>query len=451
MRTFERELLVLAVLGAALLLRRPRPWAGWVFGVASLAGLAAQVWVEGARFQVAPLYLALLLGTWQLTRAGGQRGRVLWALALAGLALMSLLLCWILPSFQLPVPTGSYAVGTRTFSLTDAARGADGVAGSPGQRVMVVQLWYPAEVRSSLRSGLRRARYVRAAEVKPLLRYESQIRTNSWQDAPMVAGDATFPVILYGPMWGGRRTLDTFLMEELASHGYVVAAVDHPGNAARVEMPDGRLMAGVKAGALSTGAGSSVDGVRAAWAAELAIWTEDNEMVLNALSGVTASWAGGRLDMSRVGALGHSFGGAASLRLLGLDPRVRSAVNLDGWTFGGLADRTGQPVMILYEGSGEAVPAGDSVDDRLERADQAIVNGSLARYGGVIGYVQGTQHLDFTDQTLISPVQRLTYTGPIRGDRVRAITRGLVVGFFDRTLKGVGDLPKFAEVKMVRR
>ena len=56
--------------------------------------------------------------------------------------------------------------------------------------------------------------------------------------------------------------------------------------------------------------------------------------------------------------------------------------------------------------------------------------------------------MDFTDQTLVSPIQRLTHTGPIAGARIREITRGLVLGFFDRELKGQGQMPAYPEVEM---
>ena len=74
---------------------------------------------------------------------------------------------------------------------------------------------------------------------------------------------------------------------------------------------------------------------------------------------------------------------------------------------------------------------------------------SLARYGGCEAFIRGTQHADFTDETLVSPIGRLTYTGPLSPLRVRPIVRGLVLGFFDQTLRQKGSLPTYPEVQTI--
>jgi dienelactone hydrolase len=329
-------------------------------------------------------------------------------------------------------------VGTRTLHVEDARSG----------RELVVQLWYPAgEV-----AGLRLARYSRAKEAKPQFVYWAGIRTNSFQDAPVAAG--AHPLLLFGPMWGGRRTQDTFLAEELASHGYVVAAIDHPGNAARVERSDGRVVESTMARALSNIAGTTAPAIEELWAKELTVWVRDDELVLDRL--LTAEWLEGHIDPARIGAFGHSFGGAASMALLGKDPRVRCALDMDGWTFNGLATRTAQPVMFIYAGPADArltiqAATEPGPEGELDRYDQAVVSGSLRQFGGVRATLAGTQHLDFTDQTLLSPLQRLTYTGPMQGARVREIVRAMVLGFFDRELRGMdGGMSSYPEVKVKR-
>ncbi len=47
----------------------------------------------------------------------------------------------------------------------------------------------------------------------------------------------------------------------------------------------------------------------------------------------------GRLNTERAGAFGHSFGGAASIQICTVDPRIQSALNMDGWTFGDIQRR----------------------------------------------------------------------------------------------------------------
>lgn len=351
-----------------------------------------------------------------------------------------LLLAWVLPMFALPKPTGPFGVGTRSVHWVDPQT----------RRELVVQVWYPAAG-----AGKKLARYARWRELRAKFGYWAWIKTNSWEGARVAEG--RYPVVVFGHMWGGRRGQDTFLTEELASHGYVVVAMDHPGNAALVEMADGSVVRGTMTGAVDTNRGASAAAVGAVWARELEVWVRDDEFVLDKLQDAeaeTGGWLAGRLDLdrdgARVGALGHSFGGAAGMALLGKDPRVKCAVNLDGWTFGGISTRTTQPVMWVYEGNAAVRHPESGVEGELDGLDNAAVDASLMRYGGYRAFVAGTQHLDFTDQTLVSPVQRLTSTGPIAGERVRTITRGLVLGFFEETLRGKGTMPAYPEVKMER-
>jgi dienelactone hydrolase len=434
------------------------PWIDWVLAVVttaaaasaltrwnrsmfylSTAALLAQLLLVGPHWQVFPLYAAVGLLAWRGAKIAPVLALLLCCASLAAL--------WVLPLFALPKPTGKYAVGTSgPMSWTDSSRNLQGEASASGaRRGLVVQVWYPAE--AGWRGGSR-ARYARFRELGLARSYESVIRTNSTLDAPIA--DAQFPVLIFGHRWGGSRTQDTFLVEELASHGYVVVAIDHPLNASRVLMQDGRVVKSDRADALSNLEASSATGIEALWAKELAIWTADDQFVLNQLEARNVSLFRGSLDFSRVGAFGHSFGGASSMALLGVDSRVKCAVNLDGWIFQGLDRRTTQPILTVYEGLSAVRTPESGVEGELDGFDNAAVDGSLRRFGGLRAYVAGTQHLDFTDQTLLSPLRRVTFTGPIAGEQIRTITRGLVLGFFDRNLKGIGRIPDYPEVRMER-
>jgi len=52
--------------------------------------------------------------------------------------------------------------------------------------------------------------------------------TNAVPDAPVASGKERFVVVLFSPGGGMGRTTNTAWAEELASHGYAVAALDHP-------------------------------------------------------------------------------------------------------------------------------------------------------------------------------------------------------------------------------
>lgn len=480
MQWYEYGLLALIVVGAsAVLLIQPKTWMRWVFCCIALILVWRHLDVEGAHWQVFPLYLGLgLLVVIQFAMLHEEHG----APVVKGSAWIALACCvaslgfsWALPMFDLPRPTGKYAVGVYSGSMHDFSRGPNGLEHPTRElfREVVVQFWYPAEPRT----GLGLARYAQASELSQRSGYKAEIRTNAFLQAKPVTSEA-FPVLLFNPRWAGARVQNTFLAEDLASHGYIVVALDHPYNGALVDTDHG-LIASDRLDAISTDnlpdTQSGAQIVEANWAKELAIWVADSRFVLRQLDqmahqpgnqpavrpgqpGVILGfpWGTPRMDLTRVGAFGHSFGGAASLALLGAgtsaDAHVRCAINLDGWTLGGLDHRTTQPVLLLYEQAAESPPpvAGMvvGVDARVSADDTAVVDASLAKYGGLRAYVAGTQHLDFTDQTLVSPLQRLTATGPIRGERIREITRGLVLAFFDQNLKGTGNLPSYPEVKI---
>jgi predicted dienelactone hydrolase len=432
MPPFDLALVLVALLGAANLLPRP------LYRLLVFVTLTAQLILIGPHWQIAPAYLALAL-----TLLPTRRTKLLAASAIL-LCCASLALLWALPLFKLPPPTGPYAVGTTgPLTWTDTTRSLNGDPATSGRRrELPVQIWYPAPASATGE----RARYARFRELSLGHSYESVIRTNAILRAPIAAGP--FPVLIFGHRWAGSRTQDTFLIEDLASHGYVVIAADHPLNAARAILADGSVLKSDRADALANLEASSAPAIEALWLHELNLWVADDEFLLTTLFADPAF--NGKLDPTRIGAFGHSFGGAAATALLGRDPRVKSAVNLDGWTFQALDTRTHEPILLLYEGSGEIRLPPHGVEGALDTADFTAIDTSLRRFGGLRAFVAGTQHLDFTDQTLTSPLRRLTFTGPIPGPRIRAITRSLVLGFFNQTLRGEGSIPAYPEVKMER-
>ena len=128
------------------------------------------------------------------------------------------------PEVRLPKPTGSAAVGTDQVQLVDRARA--------GRRLMLTR-WYPAAA---------------GAARRPLAPYASP-RLATALGLPAVRAHARdrarprrgpLPVVLFSPGLGGPRVIYQALAEDLASHGYLVIAVDHTGEAP-VEFADGRF------------------------------------------------------------------------------------------------------------------------------------------------------------------------------------------------------------------
>ncbi len=154
--------------------------------------------------------------------------------------------------FAFPRPTGPHAIGTVTYHWVDADRREVFSADPDDRRELIVQVWYPAR---DLPSSPRAAYMPDADVVAPALaRFlgvpEStfgllkDVRTNAVASAPVADDDQLYPVLIMRlGLKGSYRQVQTFQVEELVSHGYVVAAIDQPYAAAMVVFPDGRQAA----------------------------------------------------------------------------------------------------------------------------------------------------------------------------------------------------------------
>ena len=140
-----------------------------------------------------------------------------------------------------------------------------------------------------------------------------------------------FPVVLFSHSFTGVKEQNSALLQEIASWGHVVVAVDHPHDAALVLYPDGST-------ADFRGYDMPKESEPRNWwrfRHEHARWRAlDLAHALERtveLSFDDDSPLRGKIDLSRVACVGHSFGGAAAVMLAQMDPRITSVVALDPW------------------------------------------------------------------------------------------------------------------------
>lgn len=344
-------------------------------------------------------------------------GAVCVAAVLAALGAALALGAVCIPIAQLPRPTGPFVVGTSVLVL-----GHD----------IPVQIWYPAApgaaggrapYRFGVRAGPLRARVTSAL-----------VQTDAWIDLPVAAGK--HPVVLYAPAWGGTRYDNTVQTENLASYGYVVVAMDDLYASRPMDMTSEQTFH-----ATLQWAGDKVR-LQAAAARD----------ILSALGRLRADGAQGRfaghLDLRRAGMFGFSFGGAVAAQAAALDPRIRAAVDLDGWIFADAADPgVPRPFLIVSSSAQDSLAAARSApgdqrySDILDRTNLKQMLDGLARYGGYYLTVSGTDHYNFSDVALL-PSFRHTGVGPIDSRRAAAIVAAYLVQFFGRYLGGA-DAPLF--------
>jgi hypothetical protein len=157
-------------------------------------------------------------------------------------------------------------------------------------------------------------------------------------------------------------------------------------------------------------------------------------------AGVQKSHFAGHLDLQRIGAFGFSFGGAVAAEAAALDPRIRAAVDMDGWIFADAAQKgVSRPFMIISSAPDDrqiAVhPDENRYTDMLDAQNVKEIADGFARYGGYSLTIVGADHYNFCDAAVL-PSLRHTGMGSISGWRGSSIVGSYLVQFFDRFLNG---------------
>ncbi|MGC1781703.1 MAG: hypothetical protein WA708_04215 [Acidobacteriaceae bacterium] len=436
MRPLEFAGFVLAILPALALLSVIPRWAGIAAAAISCAVLVAAAMWLGAYWQLVPLYAATAIGMIGLLWLSGPRAWMRGTLAAAILCLLvsTTAFAYILPMFRLPKPTGPYKVGTCIVHLVDPARIETHVSGPPQVRQIMVQIWYPASP-----DGQRLASYRRRRETTLLSSYMDVLWTHSYKDAPVAASTNPFPVLIFNPAWQGQRTQNTYQTEDLASHGFIVAGIDHTYNSGPVAFPDGRVIWTDGIHDITDFDHTTVAQQIAIGDHEVRIEAGDDILALDYLSAAASNpsspWFR-RVDADDAGAFGHSFGGAVAGQTCYQDSRVKAAINEDGWMFGDVATHgLDKPFLVMYEDPSNSASEGRR-ESTLDSIDASNVHRGLRQFGGYMVTILGTRHFNFADRSLYSPLRRLTDSGKISPQRAQAIVENYTLQFFSHYLKG---------------
>ena len=259
----------------------------------------------------------------------------------------------------------------------------DGAAG----RDLAVQVWYPAAP-----SGNKLAKYRMRAESTLRATYMSLVPTHSHRDATIADGAQPWHVLLFNPAWGGRRGQSTALLEDLASHGYVVAAIDHPGRTGPISLPDGRLISVVPDPDVDDEAHSTVERIETAIAREVDKEAADDSFVLDQLglqNQDSSSPFYQRLDAEHAGVLGHSLGGSVAANACALDPRLLAAFSMSGPFFGRVREtglhkpylNISEDVTLRTPEQLEKLDYADRIDGETDLIDNAFFGGCCAQMG----------------------------------------------------------------------
>ncbi len=369
------------------------------------------------------------------------------------------LVAWHNQSLLLPSPTGSYRVGRTEYDWTDESR-IDALSDHANEkRRLLIWVWYPAASSGQTSSAL----YLPPAWVKAHDKDQGigkliesnflHIQTHSSADAPLAKSQSAYPVIIMQPGMGPVPTDYTVLAENLASHGYVVVAINPTYTSNVIVFPDGRIAMRSQMGQIPDNADAitvdqDANRIEKVWADDVAFGMDR----LRSLNGDPASLFYNKLDLARIGIFGHSFGGATAFRVCKQDVRCKAGADLDGTLWGD--DLTGsQPQAFMFMTEEECGSDCKSMRQMYSTAKSAAYYLSI----------KGAKHFNFSDLPLRwSPLARvllrqLGFIGSIQPERGLEISNAYLVAFFDRNLKGAdsellqGPSSAYPEVQFKKR
>ena len=198
---------------------------------------------------------------------------------------------------------GEYGIGVRTIDVVNKNQ-IDVLKASAGQepprydRRLTLEVWYPAETQGS-HSGAYRGVFLRDGKTQATL-YGKAVRDAQPKGAP----GSPYPLAIISHGYPGNRLLLSHLAENLATKGYVVAAIDHT---------------------------DSTYSDQGKFSSTLVNRPLDQLLVLNAINGLSKEsghFLNGLVDASRTGLIGYSMGGYGAVITAGAGI-TKEAVALD--------------------------------------------------------------------------------------------------------------------------
>jgi dienelactone hydrolase len=251
-------------------------------------------------------------------------------------------------------------------------------------------------------------------------------KTHAVLGAHLSPAHKRYPVLLFSHGMNSARFFYTALLEELASHGYIVAAIDHtywgPGVAFSrghtVPYEDGM-------DALDKLTSDEIDEMM--WAG-VSVMVADEVFVEHRIAYLdrdpaTSNPFRNRLDLSRVGVVGHSMGGQAATRACLEYAEFKACACLDGLNpfFYFRPKPSRKPFLLLINSTW-----GTSI------ISQSLAQRYLAAWAAPeVFVIRGTKHNSFDDLPLLNPEERAQ--APSDPIHAHAVIAAIVLEFFDRS------------------
>jgi dienelactone hydrolase len=420
--------------------------------------IALQLILNGFRLQMLPAYLIWLIAIIAALRQSVHKPkiivRVLKAIGILVILILSIILPSILPVFELPEPRGSYNVGTELiYEKTDRD---EIITKDPSdKRELLYKIWYPSEADVSSLKGEKyvdQASRVGLATIygfsPALLNYLDLVKTFVYKDLPVA--DGRFPVLIFSHGYASQATGYYAMLTELASQGYVIINMNHTYESLGVTFPDGRITSfdfnfareiskeSMKMDeALNKAFEKGRDfedrhsiirnTMKNYYKAEMQVrWAEDMISTIDLLEKWNANGLlKDKIDFDKIGVFGHSAGGGTSANMAIMDSRVKAAANLDGNPWGNLIDTTLNIPFLHVSADWSAEYWDINSHIYINKSTDCFYESKLLNSG----------HSNFMDIPFMIPVKSLSGAGDIDPYQGMEIVTKLLTSFFDKHLK----------------
>ena len=424
--------------------------------VSLFAILGIHLIFEGYRWQMIPGYLLWALALWAAFASSTTNHiiiRILKATGVSFLFILVYLLATILPVFRLPKPMGKYTVGTQDIHLK-LDRKEVITADKNDQRELMIKAWYPSDAQSGKpdpyadRGG--RAGFAIKYGLPPFtMNYLNLVKTHVFREIAIAEGE--FPVLIFSHGYHSKANGYYALLSEIASQGYVIFAINHTYESTGSTFPDGSIRAFDMKYAREIEANSwdTIKPVIEAFKNGLSFedrhpivkkalvnyfvrdmeerWAKDISDVISQLKNWNQSgFFKSHLEVENVGVFGHSRGGGSAGEALRSDARIKAAANIDGVQWGEIVDTSFQQPFLFI--------SSDWPPEHQDLNSHAYINKSTSVFYEAKLLQSG--HSSFMDIPFMVRLNALSGAGAIQPKLAIEITNQLVIGFFDKHLKG---------------
>lgn len=362
----------------------------------------------------------------------------------------------------LPRPSGKHSIGINYLHFTDNSRKELFDNSQKSYREITVKSWYPADEKSNLEPYLPNAEFaIKYCQFPEIYR---DLKTNSSRDVPVSSKEKEYPVLLFSHGWGEHYSQNSILMEELASHGYIIFSIAHHFECRYSAYPDGRVIhldinslrfqkiwreqQNPKSMELihkMYNASNDKERIQVFLETSSTLptllkespqyWAEDLSFFLDRLKDINRENKifKDKLNLDKIGVFGMSMGGIASSEICITDKRVKACINIDGGLYASALDRTIQTPFLFLNSK------------RFLGYGQLFTSKSIKDCYSLS--VKNSDHYNFTDYSIYPSPLIMPFIGTIDGNRIIEIMNVMVLAFFDKYLKEKKDVDLIKQAK----